>query len=280
WNKLSPIGYVLFLDVGQGDSILIKDPSTRKISLIDTGGRVSWQEKENWQKRNKNFTIGKDVVVPSIKSLGISTIDRLYISHAHADHMGEIKNIYEEIKIKEVASTLTTLEDESVKKQLSGLKEKRIVEVKENSRLDYPTPNTLAVHPGIHYNDKNNQSLVLYVKIGKDYWLFTGDLEAQGEKDLIETYPSLSANYLKVAHHGSSTSSTEEFINTIQPRNAFVSVAKKNRHNHPNPELIESFLERKMNTYLTSEDGAIKISYFKVPLVNKWSTKIERVNKD
>lgn len=280
WNKLSPIGYVLVLDVGQGDSILIKEPITRKITLIDTGGQVDYYEKEDWQKREKEFTIGEDVVVPALKSMGISTIDCLYISHAHADHMGEINNISKDLEIKELASNIVTLRDESVKNQLDGMNKIRVIEVKAHARLDYPTNHSWAIHPIKNYKDKNNQSLVLYVKIGEDNWLFTGDIEAEGEKDLVQTYPGLSANYLKVAHHGSSTSSTDKFIHTIQPSHAFISVAKKNRHNHPSPEIVESFLEKNIKSFTTAEDGAIKISYLKFPLTNKWLTKIERTNKN
>ena len=160
------------------------------------------------------------------------------------------------------------------------MKKVRLIEVKAHTKLEFPTNNTWAIHPIKNYKDKNNQSLVLYVKIGEDNWLFTGDIEAEGEKDLTQRYPGLRANYLKVAHHGSSTSSTDEFIHSLQPSYAFISVAKKNPHHHPSPEILESFLENNIETYTTAKNGAIKISYQKIPLINKWLTKIESINKN
>lgn len=278
WNRLSPIGYVLILDVGQGDSILIKEANTRKVSLIDTGGKVPWQEKEEWQERDKKFSIGKNIVVPSLKSLGISSIDRLYISHSHADHMGEIQNISQEMEIKEIAASKETYEDKAFQEQIRGINKNKMVEIQPKTTHDYPTINTLVLHPIEAYKDKNNQSLVLYVKMGEDYWLFTGDIEAEGEKDLIKSFPSLRIDYLKLGHHGSSTSSTNEFINCVQPKKAFVSVGKKNSYGHPSSEVLQSLLDKEIDIYSTAEDGAIKINYFKIPFLNKWLTKIDTVN--
>lgn len=277
WNRISPVGYVLMLDVGQGDSILIKEPVTRKITLIDTGGEIQWQEKEKWQQRENLFTIGRNIVVPSLKSLGISEIDRLYITHAHEDHMGEIENIYNEMAINEIATTRCTLKSQEFIKKLIPLKESKILEISPMTQLDYPSKNTLALQPFKDYKSKNDQSLVLYVKIGEDNWLFTGDMEEAAEKDLIQEYPSLYVDYLKVAHHGSNTSSTEEFINHIQPDAALISVGEKNRYGHPNVEILDLLEEKRVTTYSTAENGAIKVSYYKIPLLNKWMTRKETI---
>lgn len=277
WNQISPIGYVLMLDVGQGDSILIKEPITRKITLIDTGGEIQWVEKEEWQEREKTFSIGKDIVVPSLKSLGISSIDRLYITHAHEDHMGEIENIEQELTIKEVAATPSTFKHEALIKKLKLLKKSKMLELSPTMKLDYPTTNTVALHPIKDYTSKNDQSLVLYVKMGEDYWLFTGDMEEDAERDLIQEYPVLDVDYLKIAHHGSKTSSKKEFIDHIGPKTALISVGKKNRYGHPDTEVLELLEEKNIHTYSTAEDGAIKVSYFKVPLLKKWFTRKEIV---
>lgn len=278
WNRLSPVGYVLILDVGQGDSILIKEANTRKVSLIDTGGKVQWQEKNEWQERDKEFSIGKNIVLPSLKSLGIPKIDRLYISHPHADHMGEIQNISRGMEIKEIAASKETFEDEAFQEQITGMNKNKMIEIQPKTTQDYPTMNSLVLHPVEAYKDKNNQSLVLYVKMGEDYWLFTGDIEGEGEKDLIKSFPSLRIDHLKLGHHGSSTSSTNEFIDCVQPKTAFVSVGKKNSYGHPSPEVLQYLLDKEIDIYSTAEDGAIKINYFKIPFLNKWLTKIETVN--
>lgn len=277
WYRISPVGYVIMLDVGQGDSILVKEPGTRKVTLIDTGGEIQWQEKEKWQKREETFTIGQDIVVPALKSMGIAKIDRLYITHAHEDHMGEVERIYQKIPIKEIAATGRTLHDQALKKKLIQLKESRLIEVCPALELTYPTTRTVALQPLKNYESKNDQSLVLYVNMGGDVWLFTGDMEAAAERDLIQAYPNLKVDYLKVGHHGSNTSSTKEFIDHIQPTTALISAGKKNRYGHPNAEVLELFKERQIITYLTAENGAIKVSYFKLPLVNKWISKVETI---
>lgn len=280
WNRWSPIGYIVMLDVGQGDSILIKEANTRKITLIDTGGKVQWQEKEDWQKREREFSIGKDIVASSLKSFGISQIDRLYISHAHADHMGEIYSLAQEIKIKEIATSKETINDQSFQAQVQKLKESSLLELAAIQSLNFPTSDTVLLHPNKVYPDKNNQSLVLYVKMGEDRWLFTGDLEAEGEKDLIKSFPSLKVDYLKIGHHGSSTSSTEEFLDCIQAKTGLISVGKKNRYDHPSPEVIHRLKEKDIQFYSTAEDGAIKIDYVKLPFINEWFKKIEKVNQN
>ena len=280
WNRWSPIGYVVILDVGQGDSILIKEAKTRKITLIDTGGKLQWQEKEDWQKKEKEFSIGKDIVASSLKSFGISEIDRLYISHAHADHMGEIYPISQEIRIREIASSKETMKDHAFQEQIQQIENLSLLELIPAKRLNYPTSDTMLLHPNKDYSDKNNQSLVLYVKMGDDRWMFTGDLEAEGEKDLVRSYPSLKIDYLKIGHHGSSTSSTEEFLDCIQAETALISVGKKNRYDHPSPEVISRLIEKDIQFYSTAEDGAIKVNYFKVPFINEWFKKIEKVNQN
>src|SRR5699024_3735374 len=98
--QISPVGYVLVLDVGQGDSILIKEPITGKVTMIDTGGEVSWGTEEAWQKRDQNYSIGSQTIAPSLKSLGISRVDCLYITHADTDHCGEIQSLGNCLPIK------------------------------------------------------------------------------------------------------------------------------------------------------------------------------------
>lgn len=273
YHQFSPAGYVLMLDVGQGDSLVIKEPWTQKVTMIDTGGRAEWYEKEEWQISDDPFTIGKDVTVPALKALGIQTIDRMYITHADADHSGEIKNISKNIRVKELAATKGTLKDPGILEQLSSEEQTELLEISPVETLTYPTKDTVALHPINELESNNNHSLTLYVKIGNDRWLFTGDLEVEGERSLVKKYPNLKVNYLKVAHHGSNTSTSEEFLEHIETEHALISVGRNNHFGHPNNDVLERLEDLDLNIQTTSENGAIMVKYFKIPFIDYWFTK-------
>src|SRR5699024_7987029 len=146
--------------------------------------------------------------------------------------------------------------------------------------LEYPTKDTLAIHPINEENSKNNDSLTLYVKIGEDTWLFTGDIEAEAEREILTRYPNLRVNNLKVAHHGSKTSTTQELLDQIQPTKAFISAGRNNSYGHPNEEVLDRLKEMNIHTFSTVEEGAIMIKYYKLPLLNHWFMKTYTVYKN
>lgn len=278
YYQITPIGYVVMLDVGQGEAIVVKDPNTRKVTLIDTGGQIQWGEKEDWQLRDAPFSVGADVVVPSLKALGISEIDRMYLTHADVDHFGEIKTIGEQIKIKEVAGSRATLTDASALEQLEALPQTERLVIENSQMIDSPTQQSVAILPMGESDSKNNQSLVLYVNIGEDTWLLTGDIEKEAEQQLVRNYPNLQANYLKVAHHGSQTSSTAEFIQHVNPSEAWISAGKNNSFGHPNEEVLQRLEENMVNIYSTSEQGALMKRYVKLPGFKTWRTEFKSVH--
>jgi len=280
YHQLSPIGYVTMLDVGQGEAILIKAPGRQNITLIDTGGSVQWGESAAWEERAEPFSVGKDIVVPALKAFGISAIDRLYLTHPDLDHMGEMKPIAEEIAIHEVAATKETLSDPMVLTQLEDLTETDLLIINPLEAINYPVEEALAIHPVNKNPSKNNHSLVLYVKMGEDAWLFTGDIEKEAEAQLIRNYPNLQADILKVAHHGSQTSSTQAFIEHVQPKVALISVGEKNTFGHPNKEVLERFEAEGIDVYLTSKHGAIQHRYLKIPGLDDWFSDRQTVHKD
>lgn len=278
YYQITPIGYVLMLDVGQGDAIIVRDPDSKRITLIDTGGQIQWGEKEDWQIRNTPFSVGTDVVVPALKALGISEIDRLYVTHADVDHSGEIKTIGEQIKIKEVVGSRATLADDFVLEQLAALPQTERFVIEESEATDLPTQQSVVILPMEENESNNNQSLVLYVNIGEDIWLLTGDIEKEAEQLLVRKYPNLQANYLKVAHHGSQTSSTSEFIEHVNPNEAWISVGKSNSYGHPNAEVLQRLEENNITIYATSEQGALMKRYVKLPGFNTWQTEFQSVH--
>ena len=280
YYQITPVGYVLMLDVGQGEAIVVRDPESKRITLIDTGGQVQWGEKEDWQIRENAFSIGSDVVVPALKAFGISEIDRLYVTHADVDHCGEIKPIGEQIKIKEVVGSQNTLTDAFVLDQLEALPNAKRRVIEQSQAIDLPTNQSVVILPMQESESKNNQSLVLYVNIGEEIWLLTGDIEKEAEQQLVRKYPNIRANYLNVAHHGSQTSSTEEFLDLVNPSEAWISVGKNNSFGHPNQEVLDRLQQRNVSIYATSEHGALMKRYAKHPLFNTWQTEFQSVHKN
>lgn len=281
YHQLSPIGYVLMLDIGQGDSILIKEPITGKVSMIDTGGVLKWAKDEEWKESEATFSITQDITVPALKSLGISKIDRLYITHADADHSGEIETLASEIPIQEIVATHSTFNQSQIYEQIVPFENINRILVDPPEILSLPTQNTLALYPlSKQYKEtNNNQSLVLYVTLGDDKWLFTGDIEDEGEKNLLQEYPRLNVDYLKVSHHGSQTSTSEAFLRQIKPKHALISVGLNNRYGHPHSEVLQRLQDSGARIYRTDEMGAIQVQYYKVPFTKKWHTKIKTVHK-
>lgn len=265
FNHFSLEGEITFLDVGQGDCIFIKLPFAQGTYLIDTGGNMQFEQKP-WQMRKKRYETGEDTVVPFLKGKGITKIDKLILTHGDQDHAGGALAVLENIKVKEVV-----LPEVKERNEL----EKRIIQLSlvKHIPLKY-------VHEGEHWKageyvfqilspEKDNVSLgndgsiVLYAEIGGIKWLFTGDLEEEGEVKLIRKYPKLKADVLKIGHHGSHSSTTEAFIAQLTPHTAVISVGKNNRYGHPSQEVIDRLKERKIKIWRTDISGSITYSFKK-----------------
>lgn len=107
----------------------------------------------------------------------------------------------------------------------------------------------------------NNDSLVLYGKVGNYYWLFTGDVEEAGELELVAFYPHLKVDILKVGHHGSQTSTSEKFIQQIKPKIALISCGLNNRYNHPNGDVLGRLADLDTTIYRTDLQGSFRYTY-------------------
>lgn len=261
--RYSMTGEVTVIDVGQGDSILIRLPLNKGTYLIDTGGSLQIPT-EDWMKRMDPFEVGKDVLVPFLKSNGIATIDKLILTHGDMDHIGGAKAVLANLHIKEIVLPKI--------KQPSDL-ETEIIMIAKNKNIPVRFAQKGDVWMDSSYTfrvlspttkkdmERNDQSLVLYTELGGVKWLLTGDLEEEGEKELIKNYPKLHADILKVGHHGSKTSSTELLLNQLHPKAALISVGKDNRFGHPHGEVMDRFEERKVKVFRTDQDGAITYKF-------------------
>ena len=116
--------------------------------------------------------------------------------------------------------------------------------------------------PEKHSPPGNDSSIVIYAVLGHQKWLFTGDLEASGEERLIKKYPDISVDILKVAHHGSNTSTTMPFLEKIRPTTAIISAGRNNRYNHPHKEVLNNLEQMDIKIYRTDLHGAVTYSFF------------------
>lgn len=230
---------ISYLDVKQGDSILL---NINKTILIDTGGI-----------RNSNQSLVKTKTIPYLKSLGIKKLNFLILTHADFDHAGEAINLINNFKVENVilnCGQYNNLEQELIK----VLDKKKIKHYSCIKELNI-NKNKLYFLGTKEFDNENDNSNIIYTKLNNYNFLFTGDASSITEKEILNTYNLPNIDVLKVGHHGSKTSSSNEFINKINPKYSVISLGKNNRYGHPNKEVLENLNKSKI--YRTDEDGSI-----------------------
>jgi competence protein ComEC len=255
---------VTFIDVGQGDSILIELPFRKGVYLIDTGGKVE-QKLKKWQEGRPEFDPGEDIVVPFLKANGIRQISGLILTHGDIDHTGGAFAVVREIKVNNIISSRTPKTEQHILKLIKESKNKvlSIKYLRRGQSWEIENQYFYVLHPkigeNISYKNENDQSLVILAKLYNIPILLTGDLENRGEAALIKAYPNLRASILKVGHHGSKTSTNSPLLNTVQPKVAIISVGKFNRFGHPHQSVLKRLAETNVKILRTDELGAIKL---------------------
>ncbi|MBC1507523.1 DNA internalization-related competence protein ComEC/Rec2 [Listeria sp. FSL L7-1509] len=253
-------GKISFIDVGQGDSVLIQLPNNQGNYLIDTGGQLPFT-KEAWAQRRKPFTIGSSILTPVLKSKGISTLDKVIITHSDADHMEGLEELQKNIAIKELvfakgADKKTIMKD--TLKAMPKVKQTTVLAGMNwqigDSTFEYLYP----LHAG---EGGNNDSLVIKAQLDNKVWLFTGDIEASGEEVLLSQ--PIKADILKVGHHGSKTSTTKSFIDKVKPTFAIISCGVQNRFGHPHTETLNTLQEAGATIIRTDLQGEITYTFGK-----------------
>ncbi|HEM5493983.1 DNA internalization-related competence protein ComEC/Rec2 [Streptococcus suis] len=245
---------VTVVDIGQGDSIFLRDMRGRTV-LIDVGGRVDFAAKEAWQERSSQANAER-TLIPYLHSRGVDRIDSLVLTHTDTDHVGDVLEVAKQVQIGRIVVSPGSL---TVPDFVATLKEinvpVHVVEVGE--RLPIFDSYLEVLYPDGTGDGGNNDSIVLYGRLLKTNFLFTGDLE-QGELDLIESYPNLPVDVFKAGHHGSKGSSYPEFLDHIEAKIALVSAGENNRYKHPHQETLERFDSRNIQVYRTDQQGAIR----------------------
>ena len=228
-----------FIDVGQADSILIRNQD--EVMLIDAGTNEAGE-----------------TVVNYLEKLGITKINYLIGTHPHEDHIGGLDDVInnfdiEQIYMPKIETTTKTFED--------------VLEAIENKNLTVIAPNKgdkielgqavgkFMTEPILDKDNLNLSSLVLRLEFGNTSYLFMGDAEEENEKTI--NWPK--TDVLKVGHHGSSTSSSENFLNQVQPQYAVIMAGKDNSYGLPKQEIIDKLNNIGSEIYRTDEDGTIQI---------------------
>lgn len=233
---------IYFLDVGQGDSILIKSPNEENI-LIDASTKSR----------------GKDIV-KKLKKLNVDTIHHMVGTHPHADHIGGLPEVIRELDVLKVYLPNKVNTTKIYEELLLEISNREIPLLEGKSGVNILTDGKYKLDilgPTKEYKDINNNSIVIKLTYNDFKAIFTGDAEILAERDLIEKGYNLRADLLKVGHHGSITSSSEEFLNSVRPDYGVISLGEDNKYNHPDEEIIKRFENLDIKVYRTDIDGDI-----------------------
>lgn len=256
-ERFSSNGEIVFLDVGQGDSIFIKLPFNQGTYLIDTGGQLPFK-KEEWMDRQSEFSVGENTIIPFLKRKGITKLDKLILTHADFDHAGAAAEVLSSIPAKEVVISPGSGQNNLISEIISmGIP---VREGWEGENWSAGEAFFQFLSPGDREYNGNNDSLVLYAKIGGKTWLFTGDMEEAGERELREKY-QIDIDWLKAGHHGSRSSTSSEFIEAVQPEYAVISAGVNNRYGHPHQEVLDTLAAAGVHVYRTDKHGSISYQF-------------------
>lgn len=264
---------IYFVDVGQGDCTFIVTPENKTI-LIDGGGSES-----------TSFDIGKRTLIPFILDKGYTKIDYIIISHFDQDHVGGILTVMEELKVGRIIISKQGEDSENYNKFKEIVRKKKIkvlvieerdkVQIEKNLCIDFLWPNN---EKFIQENILNNNSIVCKLVYKNFSILFTGDIEEIAEKQILNDYKNntniLNSTILKVGHHGSKTSSVQEFIKAVKPQIALIGVGENNKFGHPSDEVLERLKSFGAKIYRTDKMGEIALKIY-----NKEKIKIKTIRK-
>ncbi|WEG19235.1 S-layer homology domain-containing protein (plasmid) [Alkalihalophilus pseudofirmus] len=229
------------LDVGQGDSTLIIAPNGRTI-LIDAGTQTAGQQ-----------------VVSYLKQAGITTIDHLIITHAHADHVGGAVQVMSELQVNNVIDSGIPHTSQTYLNYLTYIDEHNIpfevATVGDSINID-PSLDIIVVNSGEEGDSLNDASVSLHLTYDSFTYLITGDAEETAEHRIVEQF-NVQSDVLRVGHHGSRTSTTPYFLTNVLPQTAIISVGEGNSYGHPHPEVLDRLKEAGVADIFTTIGGNV-----------------------
>lgn len=245
-----------YIDVGQGDCSLILWEEAAV--LIDSG------EQEY-----------ADTVLKYLKKQGVEKLDYVIVSHPHSDHMGCMSEIIENVEVGKVIAPKVPTEMTQTSKAyeifIAALRDKALkltaakpgtvyaLEGKTALSAEKTPPKMEILSPVDDYDDLNNYSVVIRLTYGRTAYLFTGDIEKKAEKDILAEGEDLSADVLKIAHHGSSSSTGEEFLEAVSPEICVIQCGADNKYGHPKADVLELISGFGGTVYRTDLNGTVTV---------------------
>ena len=231
---------VHFIDVGQADAALILCDG--KAMLIDGGNSED-----------------SSLIYTYLRDRGIDYLDYVVCTHAHEDHVGGLSGALSYADAGRVFAPVTSYNTRAFENFVSKAEERgcAVTVPKAGERFSLGSASVTVLGPIKEYDDPNNTSIVLRVVYGEVSFLFTGDMESDAERDLIDAGVDLSATVLKVGHHGSDTSSSYLFLREVAPTYGVISVGEGNSYGHPNEKILSRYRDADVTLYRTDLQGDI-----------------------
>ncbi|MBQ0138655.1 MAG: DNA internalization-related competence protein ComEC/Rec2 [Kurthia sp.] len=254
---------ISFISVGQGDSTLIELPNQKQVYLIDSGGILRFAQ-EGWKKKKQDYEVGRQIIVPYLKGRGINRIDKLILTHADADHVEGADEVMKQIAVSEInispSSSEKSVMDDLLRQ--SQLKKVPIKEKMAGESWRYGDLTMTYIMPRDLEYEGNNDSIVTVINYQGFRIIVPGDLESTGENEIVANSPETvrDATILKAGHHGSKTSTSQEWLQEVNPQLVIYSTGKNNRYNHPAKEVTERVNNLGIPSFNTAEVGTVQLS--------------------
>ncbi|MEK3697697.1 ComEC/Rec2 family competence protein [Paenibacillus sp. FSL R10-2199] len=283
-GDLDGAGAISYLDVGQGDSILITTPGRAHI-LVDGGGTVSFGKKEAWRIRRSPFEVGAKTLLPLLKQRGIHRLDAVILTHGDQDHAGGLQAVLEGMPVSALLFNGTLADTEPYTKlmttalaagvRLYPVQQGMVLAPDEAAQLHFLWPEPPADGQTLpdEVEDQNHESVVFRLEMNGRSFLFTGDMDQAAEEAILQSAQQAGIqagkpiDILKVAHHGSKTATSADWLTFWHPAAAVISAGVNNLYGHPNGDVLDRLKDENTEVYRTDQHGEIQLRVGKEAII-------------